>query len=72
MDVKHKIAPRFKIKIDRELCRHCKRCTVNCSFGVLEYNGNQIVVESEKCVACQRCAIMCPQDAISIVPGEIS
>ena len=53
MDVKHKIAPRFKIKIDRELCRHCKRCTVNCSFGVLEYNGNQIVVESEKCVACQ-------------------
>lgn len=72
MDVKHKIAPRFKIKIDKELCRHCKRCTVNCSFGVLEYNGSQVVAEPSLCVACQRCAIMCPQSAISILPGEIN
>jgi glutamate synthase domain-containing protein 2 len=72
MDVKHKIAPRFKVKIDKELCRHCKRCTVNCSFGVLQYNGSQVVAEPSLCVACQRCAIMCPQSAISILPGEIN
>jgi glutamate synthase domain-containing protein 2 len=72
MDVNHKIAPRFKVKIDRADCRHCKRCTVNCSFDVLSYNGHQIIADHSKCVACQRCAIMCPQDAISIVPGDIS
>jgi glutamate synthase domain-containing protein 2 len=71
MDVRLKTAPRFKVKIDRELCRHCKRCTANCTFDVLQYNGRQIVAEDNLCVACQRCAIMCPQGAISILPGDI-
>lgn len=71
MHVRLKTAPRFKVRISREVCRHCERCTVNCTFGVLSHNGTEIVAEHEKCVACQRCAIMCPQHAISIIPGDI-
>jgi len=71
MEVRHEVPTRFKVEIDKELCRHCKRCTVNCSFGVLTHNGERIVAEHDKCVACHRCVMMCPQQAISIKPHDI-
>ncbi len=58
---------RFKVEIDRERCKICKRCTVNCTFDALSFNGDRIVADHDSCVACQRCAAMCPQDAITIV-----
>jgi glutamate synthase domain-containing protein 2 len=70
-DIYHEIAPRFQVEIDRERCRLCERCTVNCTYDVHSFNGERIVVQSENCVACQRCATMCPQEAISIQPGEV-
>lgn len=67
METRHRVPSKFKVIIDRELCRYCKRCTVNCSFGALSFEGERILVDHEKCVDCQRCAMMCPQEAISII-----
>jgi len=72
MDIYHDIPPRFKVTIDRERCRLCKRCTVNCTFDVLSFTGERIYADDEKCVACQRCATMCPQTAISVRAGDIT
>ena len=60
------MASRYKVHIDRESCKICKRCTVNCTFDALSFNGERIVADHDNCVACQRCAMMCPQEAITI------
>jgi len=57
--------PEFRVKIDRDLCRRCKRCIMNCGFDALSY-ANGIVADNMKCVACQRCAVFCPELAITI------
>lgn len=64
------IHSRYKIEIDRESCKICKRCTVNCTFDAMSFNGERIVPNHDNCVACQRCAVMCPQDAITIKRNE--
>ncbi|MHA1917571.1 MAG: glutamate synthase-related protein [Candidatus Ranarchaeia archaeon] len=63
----HKLPPLFEVKIDKEACRHCKRCVVNCTYDVLKHNGDRIVSKDENCVACLRCQTYCPQDAITII-----
>jgi glutamate synthase domain-containing protein 2 len=63
--------PRFKVLIDRQKCKICKRCTVNCTFDTLSFNGERIVSHDDNCVACHRCAMMCPQDAITIKANDI-
>ena len=60
------IPSRFKVMIDRERCKICKRCTINCTFDALSFNGERIVPTHDNCVACQRCAMICPQEAINI------
>ena len=65
------MAPRYKVHIDRETCKICKRCTVNCTFDAMSFNGERIIPEHDNCVACQRCAMMCPQDAITITRNEM-
>jgi glutamate synthase domain-containing protein 2 len=64
--------PRFKVHIDRERCKICKRCTVNCTFEALSFNGERIVATHENCVACHRCAMGCPQDAITIRANDMA
>jgi len=71
MDIYHEIPARFQVEINREACRLCERCTVNCTYDVLTFNGERIVAKTENCVSCQRCATMCPQGAISITAGKI-
>jgi glutamate synthase domain-containing protein 2 len=66
------IPPRFKVEIDRERCKICKRCTVNCTFDTLSYNGERIVSEHDNCVGCQRCAMKCPQEAIKINHNDMA
>jgi glutamate synthase domain-containing protein 2 len=63
------MSTRYVVDIDRESCKICKRCTVNCTFDTLSYNGDRIVSEDDNCVACERCARMCPQEAITIRPN---
>lgn len=70
MSLKHNIPPKFHVKIDRELCKKCKRCTKHCSYKALSFNGERIISEDSKCVACQRCVAMCPASAIRIVPND--
>lgn len=70
--LRHEIPSRFKVSIDREKCIHCKRCTINCTFNTLSYNGERIVSSDENCVACQRCAMKCPQEAITIMHNPMA
>ena len=70
--IKLEIPSRFKINIDRERCKLCKRCTINCTFDALTFNGERIVAVHDNCVACQRCAMKCPQDAITIVENPMA
>jgi len=70
MTIAHEIISYYKVNINREDCRKCKRCINNCSYGVFSFNGEKIVAESDKCVACQRCVVMCPEKAIHISQNE--
>ena len=71
-NVQMEIPSRFKVEIDRERCKICKRCTINCTFDALTFNGERIVPNHENCVACQRCAMKCPQEAITIKENDMA
>ncbi|WP_287583548.1 glutamate synthase-related protein [Candidatus Borrarchaeum sp.] len=66
------VLPEYKITVDYEKCKHCKRCMINCTFDAMTYTDRPKPID-ENCVACQRCAIMCPQQAITIEkhPGTL-
>ncbi|MDN5293674.1 MAG: hypothetical protein PWQ91_926 [Eubacteriales bacterium] len=55
----------FRVVVDKERCRRCKRCVLNCSFGTLRFE-NGVVADDRNCVACHRCATYCPENAITI------
>ena len=65
-NIRHNIPPKFFVEINRERCILCKRCTINCSYGAMSFNGERIIADNYQCVMCQRCALMCPQNAIKI------
>jgi glutamate synthase domain-containing protein 2 len=71
MAIAHEIISHYKVNINREDCQKCKRCLINCSFGVFSFNGERIIAQSNKCVACQRCVVMCPAKAIYISQSEL-
>ena len=56
--------PEFRVKIDQEKCRKCKRCLQSCSFGVYEFH-DRVIPDNDKCVACNRCVTMCPESAVA-------
>ncbi|GAV26490.1 glutamate synthase [Carboxydothermus islandicus] len=60
------IPPRFKVVIDYEKCRKCKRCVINCGFGVYSF-ADRVIPDHKKCVSCQRCVAFCPEEAITII-----
>ncbi|MFX0135901.1 MAG: glutamate synthase-related protein [Candidatus Hodarchaeota archaeon] len=70
-NIRHKVPSKFLVNIDRERCILCKRCTINCSFGAISFNGERIVADNYECVMCQRCAIMCPQNAITVKVNDV-
>ena len=51
--------PEFRVKVDHEKCRKCKRCLQSCSFGAYSFS-DKVICDSSKCVACNRCVAMCP------------
>jgi len=65
-NIRHNIPPKFQVNIERERCILCKRCTINCAYSALSFNGERIVADNHECVMCLRCALMCPQNAIKI------
>ena len=70
--IKINMPSRFKVDIDRERCKICKRCTVNCTYDALSFNGERIVSDNDLCVACQRCSTECPQEAITIRENDMA
>ena len=70
-NIRHRVPPKFLVNIDRERCILCKRCTINCSYGALSFNGERIVADNYECVMCQRCALMCPQSAITVKVNDV-
>jgi glutamate synthase domain-containing protein 2 len=64
--VMYSSVPEFRVIIDRQACRLCKRCIENCSFGALEWRDDKVKAFDDRCVACQRCVSMCPEDAITL------
>ena len=75
MQAQDRIVPRFKTSIDLDRCTKCGRCSVNCPFGVIEFDREQkkpVVVNTANCVACQRCAVYCPSEAISIAEYPVA
>jgi len=65
------IPAEFIVKVDQEICRKCRRCVLNCSFGAISFQ-ERVTLENEKCVACQRCAAFCPEGAITILKNPLA
>lgn len=66
--------PTAKIEIERERCKGCGYCVMNCPkhiiriSGVTNSSGYAVAeqTEEEKCTGCKLCAIICPDMAISV------
>ncbi|TFG06509.1 MAG: FMN-binding glutamate synthase family protein [Promethearchaeota archaeon] len=70
MSLAHNTLSYFKVVIDRDYCKKCKRCVTHCSYDALSFNGEKIIADDSKCVACQRCVAMCPGKAIRVIQNE--
>lgn len=66
MSLQHLVPSKFKVTINQDSCKKCKRCVTHCSYNALSWNGERIIVNNANCVACQRCALYCPGAAISV------
>jgi 2-oxoglutarate ferredoxin oxidoreductase subunit delta len=69
---------KIKIVIDRELCKGCTYCVMNCPKGLIvmdeKFNSMgyypAVMTNEEKCTGCSLCAISCPDIAIEIFKEE--
>jgi glutamate synthase domain-containing protein 2 len=61
----------FIVNVDHQRCRRCKRCILNCGFGVFDFQ-NMTTADSSKCVACHRCVVFCPEEAITITRNPLA
>ena len=61
----------FVVNVDHERCRRCKRCILNCGFGVFDFQ-NMTTADSSKCVACHRCVVFCPEEAITVTNNPLA
>ncbi len=65
------VTSEFLVKVDHERCRRCKRCILNCGFGVFDFQS-MTTADSSKCVACHRCVVFCPEEAITVTRNPLS
>ena len=69
---------KIKITIDRELCKGCTYCVMNCPKGLIVIDETfnalgyypAVMTDEEKCTGCRLCAIACPEIAIEIFKEE--
>jgi 2-oxoglutarate ferredoxin oxidoreductase subunit delta len=62
-----------KAKIDKNRCKGCYLCVVNCPNGLIKVSCEMnikgvkpAVFSGGKCTGCAMCAIICPECGISI------
>jgi len=65
------VPERFKLTIDHDLCKRCKRCVTECSYRAIAFLEGKIKPLGG-CVACGRCVNMCPAHAIEVhqIPSQ--
>ncbi|MDO8526037.1 MAG: 4Fe-4S binding protein [Candidatus Omnitrophota bacterium] len=64
-----------KIKIDKDRCKGCYLCVVNCPNGLIKVSGALNVKGvkpayfsgSSKCTACGMCFVICPDCGIKVL-----
>lgn len=63
-----------KIKVDKKLCKHCRKCVQVCPASVLVWNEQQMPepLRVEQCILCGHCVDVCISDALehSAFPPE--
>ncbi|MFQ5680513.1 MAG: 4Fe-4S dicluster domain-containing protein [Candidatus Omnitrophota bacterium] len=66
-----------KIKIDRELCKGCRLCLVNCHKGLIRVGTSlnkrgilPLEFFGDGCGGCGFCALVCPDGAIELQRAE--
>jgi len=62
-----------KIKIDKEKCKGCYLCVMNCSNGLIKISKmlnskgvKPVEYCGKKCTGCTMCAIICPECIIEV------
>ena len=55
----------FRIAIDKDACKGCKRCENVCKAGCINLKNN--MVDPSRCVACYNCMPACPDQAVKII-----
>ena len=63
-----------KIEIEKERCKSCGLCIINCPKNIIKMGGEKNSkgyyaaeqTDESKCIACALCAVMCPDQAISV------
>ncbi len=59
------------VKIFRQLCTGCGKCTVACPFGSIHLDlETKIAVKCELCDGKPACVLVCPSKAIQFKPSE--
>ncbi len=56
---------RFKVSIDRRLCKGCSLCVGFCPRGNLKFRDGALICEGE-CSGCMLCVRYCPDLGISV------
>jgi ferredoxin len=59
----------FRIGIDKNACKGCKRCRNVCKAGCIDLKNN--IVDFSRCVACCNCLSVCPDQAVKIIRGGL-
>ncbi|MDD3738562.1 MAG: 4Fe-4S binding protein [Lentimicrobiaceae bacterium] len=64
---------RGEIVVDKERCKGCQVCVVNCPEGVItmsvEVNSkgyHYAQPSTDGCIGCANCAVVCPDGAITV------
>jgi len=58
------------LKLDRDTCIGCQRCTEVCPHGVFDMLENKaVIIDKGGCMECGACARNCPVAALSVSVG---
>jgi 2-oxoglutarate ferredoxin oxidoreductase subunit delta len=70
--------PKNKVKIDKDKCKECKLCIIECKKGIIAVSSELNVLgchparitDMSKCTGCTFCAVACPDGLIEVIREE--